>query len=262
MAIAATTQVQEKRPSVGLFVTCLVDLWRPSVGLAAATLLQQAGCDVTAPAQQTCCGQPAYNAGDAGDACDIARKVISLFEGFDAVVAPSASCAAMIKVHYPRLLSEDAGWSPRAVRLAAKTYELTSYLVRTRNFTPDSAAGSRRVTFHDSCSALRELGIQTEPRALLAKVRGVEFVECADREICCGFGGAFAVKFPEISGAMVAAKTARIKETGADCVVSADLGCLLNIAGRLAREGSTIEARHIAELLAGADTSPIGRPRE
>lgn len=248
------------RPRVGLFVTCIVDLWRPSVGLAAAALLEQAGCDVTAPAQQTCCGQPAYNAGDATDASDIARQVISVFEPFDAVVAPSGSCAGMIKVHYPRLLSKDRGWSPRAIRLAAKTYELTSYLVRVRNFKPRSASASGRVTLHDSCSSLRELGIRDEPRALL-EGGGIEVVECADNEICCGFGGVFAVKFPDVSGAMVEAKAARIKETGAECVVSADLGCLLNIAGRLSREGSTVALRHIAEVLAGIDAPPIGRPR-
>ncbi len=250
----------QNRPSVGLFVTCLVDLWRPSVGLAAATLLEEAGCDVTAPAHQTCCGQPAYNAGGAADASDIAKQVISVFEPFDAVVAPSGSCAGMIKVHYPRLLANDRGWSARAIRLAAKTYELTSYLVRVRNFRLTPAVASGRVTFHDSCSSLRELGIMAEPRALLES-GGIEVVECADSEICCGFGGAFAVKFPDVSGAMVEAKAARIRETGADCVVSADLGCLLNIAGRLSREGCPIAVRHIAEVLAGIDTPPIGRPR-
>ena len=247
---------------VGLFVTCLVDLFRPTVGFAAAALLQRAGCEVVVPAAQTCCGQPAYNSGDRADAKAIARDVIAAFEPFDATVAPSGSCAGMIKRHYPALFAGDAEWEPRANRLAARTFELVSFLVDECGVDAVEARHSGTVTYHDSCSSLRELGVRSQPRRLLAAMDGLELAELAAPEVCCGFGGTFCVKYPDISGRMVADKASDIAATGAETVLAGDMGCLLNIAGRLAREGSGVKARHVAEVLAGMDGRPaIGEPR-
>jgi L-lactate dehydrogenase complex protein LldE len=249
------------RPTVGLFVTCLVDLFRPSVGFAAIKLIEAAGCDVEVPAAQTCCGQPAYNSGDRKDTRAIARQVIAAFERYDYVVAPSGSCAGMLKVHYPELFKGDAAWEPRAAAFADKVHELVSFLsdVMAVDATPADYAGT--VTYHDSCSGLRELGIQAQPRRLLAGVEGLDLVELKDADVCCGFGGTFCVKYPEISNSMVGKKTALIAETGADTLLAGDLGCLLNMAGKLQREGSPIQVRHVAEVLAGmADGPAIGEP--
>ncbi len=249
-------------PRVGLFVTCLVDLFRPTVGFAALKLLQDAGCRVAVPDVQVCCGQPAYNSGDRRDAAAIARQVVAAFEAFDHVVVPSGSCGGTIREHYPRLLGDDPAWAPRARRVAARTWELVSFLtdVLGRDRVED-AAFTGTVTYHDSCSGLRELGIRDQPRRLLASVAGLELVELAEAEVCCGFGGAFCVKYPEISNRMVADKTATIAATGADTVLAGDLGCLLNIAGKLSRDGVPCRARHVAEVLAGmADTPAIGEP--
>jgi L-lactate dehydrogenase complex protein LldE len=249
---------------VGLFVTCLVDLFRPSVGFAAVKLLEAAGCTVEVPSAQTCCGQPAHNSGDRADAQALARQTIDAFEGYPHVVAPSGSCAGMISRHYPDLLKDDPVYRPRAAALAGRTYELVAFLTRVLKLEQVPAPARYRglVTYHDSCSALRELGLASEPRTLLASVEGLEFTELPDRDSCCGFGGTFCVKYPEISTRMVEAKTAAIVSTGADTVCSADLGCLLNIAGRLKREGKPILARHIAEVLAGtSDTPAIGEAR-
>ncbi len=253
-----------QRITVGLFVTCLVDLFRPSVGFAAVKLLEAAGCTVEVPDAQTCCGQPAYNSGDRADARALARCVIDAFEPYPYVVAPSGSCAGMISRHYPALLKDDPLHRPRAEALAARTHELVSFLTRVLRLerSPVPASHRGRLAYPDSCSALRELGLDREPRALLAGIDGLELVELPDREACCGFGGTFCVKYPEISTRMVDAKVAAIASTGAATVSSGDLGCLLNIAGRLRREGRTIAARHDAESLAGADDlPPIGAGR-
>lgn len=252
-----------ERVKVGLYVTCLVDLFRPAVGFAAVRLLEAAGCAVEVPAAQTCCGQPAYNSGDRADAAALARRTIDAFEAYSYVVVPSGSCAGMIARHYPALLKDDPEYGPKAAALAGRTHELVGFLTRVLGLqrVPAPARYPGRVTYHDSCSALRELGLDGEPRTLLASVEGVELVELPDREACCGFGGAFCVKYPEISTRMVEAKTAAIASTGADTVCSADLGCLLNIAGRLRREGKPIAARHVAEVLAGAETPAIGAAR-
>ena len=250
-----------ERITVGFFVTCLVDLFRPSVGFAAIELLEAAGCTVEVPAAQTCCGQPAYNSGDRADAQALARQTIDAFDAYPHIVAPSGSCAGMISRHYPALLKDDPVYGPKAAALAARTHELVAFLTRVLKLerVPAPARYRGRVTYHDSCSALRELGLDREPRALLASVEGVELVDLPDRDSCCGFGGTFCVKYPEISTRMVEAKTAAIATTGADTVCSGDLGCLLNIAGRLRREGKPVAARHIAEVLAGvADTPAIG----
>ncbi len=249
---------------VGLFVTCLVDLQRPNVGFAALKLLEAAGCEVVVPAEQTCCGQPAYNSGDNESTRDIARIVINAFDSVDYVVAPSGSCAGMIREHYPELFANDHALCGRAEALASRTYELTSFLVDVLGVGPESliAPGESfkaRVTYHDSCSGLRELGIKAQPRALLSAVDGVELHEMQDTEVCCGFGGTFCVKFPDISERMVSDKAALAKSTGADTLLGGDLGCLLNIAGRLSRLDEPMQVYHVAEVLAGmTDVPPIG----
>ena len=246
---------------VGLFVTCLVDLFRPTVGFAAAALLERAGCEVAVPATQVCCGQPAYNSGDRADTKAIARDVIAAFEPFDATVAPSGSCAGMIKRHYPALFAGDSEWEPRAERLAARTFELVSFLVDECGVDAVGARHEGTVTYHDSCSSLREMGVRAQPRLLLGTVDGLELAELSAPDVCCGFGGTFCVKYPDISGRMVADKAKDIAATGSDTVLAGDMGCLLNIAGRLSREGSAVKARHVAEVLAGMDDRPaIGEP--
>ena len=249
---------------VALLVTCLVDLFRPSIGFAAVKLLEDAGCTVAVPRAQTCCGQPAYNSGDKDDTKAIARQVIEAFAGFDYVIAPSGSCAGMVKVHYPELFGDEPVMRAKAEELAARTWELVSFLVDVRGVKSVSAACEGSATYHDACSGLRELGVKTQPRQLLASVRGLTLKELSGAEICCGFGGTFAVKYPEISGKMASDKIADIAATGADSVLAGDLGCLLQIAGRLSRAGSTIETRHIAEILAGISETvpPIGAPRK
>lgn len=241
---------------VGLFVTCLIDLFRPRVGLAAVQLLEQAGCAIDVPRAQTCCGQPAYNSGDRDAAADIARQVITHFEPFDYVVAPSGSCLGMIKEHYPRLLADDPDWSERASAMAQRSYELTQFLVEVVSLEELEAKFRCTVTYHDSCSGLRELGVKQQPRRLLAQVDGLTLTEMQDSEVCCGFGGTFCVKYPKISERMVSDKTANVRSVGADCVLGGDVGCLLNIAGRLKREGSAVKVYHIAEVLAGMTDAP------
>ena len=245
--------------SVGLLVTCLVDTWRPSVGFAAVRLLERAGCRVSVPATQTCCGQPAYNGGDRGDAKALARRVVEAFEPFDHVVAPSGSCAGMVRRHYPALLADDPAMADRARALAARTWELVSFLTDVCGVDAASSGFAGSLTYHDGCSGLRELGIRDQPRRLLASMPGVELREHDAAETCCGFGGTFCVKYPEISTAMVDAKIRSIERTATDTVVAGDLGCLLNIAGRLSRRGRRIAVRHVAEILAGmTEDAPIG----
>ena len=245
---------------VGLFVTCLVDLIRPSVGFAAVKLLEDAGCVVEVP-RQTCCGQPAFNSGDRLTARAVAEQAIVAFEPYDYVVAPSGTCAGQLKVHYPELFAGDPNWLSRADAFAAKTFELVSFLVDVLGVARVDAQFEGTVTYHDSCSGLRELDVRVQPRRLLGTVRGLTLKEMRDAEVCCGFGGTFCVKYPEISTAIVAKKSANAVATGADMLVAGDLGCLMNMAGKLSREGSTMEVRHIAEVLAGmTDQPPIGAP--
>jgi L-lactate dehydrogenase complex protein LldE len=246
----------DRRPRVALFVTCLVDLFRPNVGFASIKLLEDAGCDVEVPTAQTCCGQPAYNSGDADNAGAIARQVVDAFESYDYVVAPSGSCAGMISKHYPDLLASDKAYADRARRLAAKTFELTQFLVDVRKVDRITAKLSGSVTYHDSCSSLREMEVKAQPRKLLAGIEGLTFKELPDGESCCGFGGTFCVKYPEISNRMVEEKTGNIVKSGADLLLAGDLGCLLNMAGKLKRQGSPVQARHVAEVLAGMLDEP------
>jgi L-lactate dehydrogenase complex protein LldE len=248
------------RPRVGLFVTCLVDLFRPSVGFAALRLLQRAGCQVEVPRAQTCCGQPAYNAGDRATARDLARGILDAFGGFDYVVVPSGSCGGMLREHMPHLFDDDPNLRARAAALGARTFELVSFLVDVMGVDKVEAAYDGTATYHDSCSGLRELGVKDQPRRLLAGVAGLTLVEMAEPETCCGFGGTFCVKFPAISTRMVSDKTRDIAATGADTLLAGDMGCLLNMAGRLEREGSEVRVRHVAEVLAGmtGEVPPIG----
>jgi L-lactate dehydrogenase complex protein LldE len=257
-----TVNPPRKKPRVALFVTCLVDLMRPSVGFAAAKLLEDAGCVVDVPVQ-TCCGQPAYNSGDRGTARDLAQATIEAFRGYDYVVAPSGSCAGMIKAHFPELFADDPNWLPKANALAGRTYELVSFLVDVLGVTRVEARFDGEVTYHDSCSGLRELGVRTQPRQLLGTVAGLTLVEMAESDVCCGFGGTFAVKYSDISGAIVDAKAKNIAESGAPTVLAGDLGCLINMAGKLSRDGTPIAVRHVAEVLAGMTDEPaIGAPRK
>jgi L-lactate dehydrogenase complex protein LldE len=247
------------RPTVGLFVTCLVDTMRPSVGFAAVRLLEDAGCDVVVPAGQTCCGQPALNSGDSRDARSIARQVVEAFAKVDYVVLPSGSCAGTIKVHYPELFADEPEMTQAVQRLAERTWELTSFLDQVMKVRI-SREHRAIATYHDSCSGLRELGIKSQPRALLAGVSGLTLKELQSPEVCCGFGGLFCVKYPEISEKMVDGKADEVLATGADTLLGGDLGCLLNIAGRLHRRGAHVRVRHVAEVLADVtdEAPPIG----
>jgi len=251
-------------PRVALFVTCLVDLYRPSVGFAALRLLEQAGCRVEVPRAQTCCGQPAYNSGHRGTARDLACGILDAFSGYDYVVVPSGSCGGMLKCHMPHLFDDDPDLRVRATALADKTFELVSFLTDVIGM--DRVAGNYAggpVTYHDACSGLRELGIKEQPRRLLQSL-GVALAEMTEPEICCGFGGTFCVKYPEISVRMATDKVRDAVATGADTLVAGDLGCLLNLAGRLKREGHAMHVRHVAELLAGmtSNAPPIGEGRQ
>ena len=242
------------RRRVGLFVTCLVDLFRPSIGFASVKLLEAAGCEVVVPEAQVCCGQPAWNAGDREDARALALNLIDAFADLDAVVAPSGSCIGMLR-QFPDVLGPTDPRHPDAVALAGKCHELTEYLVDVCGYRPPAADGALRITYHDSCAGLRECGIKAQPRALLEAAE-VEVIEMDAAEVCCGFGGTFCIKYPDISRGMTDDKLASIARSGAPLLVGGDLGCLLNLAGRITREGQPVHARHIAELLVSETEVP------
>lgn len=235
---------------VAIFVTCLVDLMRPRIGFAAIELLEAAGCEVIVPASQTCCGQPAWNSGDKASAAKLAKKVIAEFEGFELIIAPSGSCADHIRTEYPVILADEPDWHARAVALGSRVYELTDFLVNVAKLDklPGNFAG--RITYHDSCTGLRSLGIKQQPRALLAKLPDVALQEMNGAEECCGFGGTFSVKFGAVSAAIAERKCNNACATGASAIVGGDLGCLLNIEGKLRRMGDEqTRVLHIAEVL-------------
>jgi len=237
---------------VGLFVTCLVDLMRPSIGFAALELLENAGYEVTVPAVQTCCGQPGWNSGDRKSARSLAEKLIGEFDGCDYVVVPSGSCAGMIRVHFTEVFEDEPAMLAKARRLGARTYELTEFLTKVAKRAPAPASFNGTVTYHDSCSGLREIGVKAQPRQLLAKVAGLKLVEMEECETCCGFGGSFSIKYGDISSAMAEKKCANIAASGASAVVLGDLGCMLNIEGRLRKRGDAkTRVLHVAEVLAG-----------
>jgi L-lactate dehydrogenase complex protein LldE len=239
-----------------LFVTCLVDAIRPRVGFAALRLLEAAGCRVEVPRRQTCCGQPAFNSGDAAHARGVARQVVEVFESYDYVVAPSGSCTGTIRVHYPELFASDPAWSRRCASLAGRTFELMSFLVDVMGYRPSEVTLAASATYHDTCSGLRELGIKAQPRRLLAGVRDLEMRPLEGAETCCGFGGTFCVKYPAISNAIVDEKARSIEATGADLLLGGDLGCLMNMAGKLHRRGSSVRTFHAAEIIAGMGDGP------
>jgi len=237
---------------VALFVTCLVDLMRPRIGFAAIRLLEAAGCEVVVPQTQTCCGQPAFNNGDRISAARLAKNVIAEFEGYEHVVVPSGSCADQMRNEYPDLLADDPDWHARAVAFSPRVHELTQFLADVAKIerVPGDWRGS--VTYHDSCTGLRSLGIKAQPRQLLATMPGVELREMQGSEECCGFGGTFSVKYGEISAAIAERKCAAACATGADAIGGGDLGCLLSIEGKLRRLGDErTKVLHIAEILAG-----------
>ncbi len=241
---------------VALLVTCLADLFRPSVGFAAVRLLERLGAEVVVPGMQTCCGQPAYNNGDYVTARRIARQVIEAFRPHEQVVVPSGSCAGMLVRHYPELLRDDPEGLAEAQALAGRTRELSAFLAEFGGAERIDARYAGKVAMHDACSARRELGIHDAPRGLLDRVEGLVRVEIAEAETCCGFGGTFCVKYPDISARMVDDKVRAVIASGADTLVSGDLGCLMNIAGRLKRLDSPIRVYHLAELLAGMTDAP------
>ncbi len=240
------------RPRVGFFVTCLVDLVRPEIGFSAIKLLEQAGCVVDVPAAQTCCGQPGYNSGDSAVARDLAKQVLQTFEAYDYVVLPSGSCAGTIRGDYPELFKDDPDLRARFDALGERTYELTDFLVNVMQVKSLDSRFTGKLTYHDSCAGLRYLNVKTQPRQLLALVPGVELTEMKDCEQCCGFGGTFSVKYGEISSAIAQDKCANVRASGAPIMVGGDLGCLLNIEGRLRRTGDeTTRVLHVAQILAG-----------
>lgn len=255
-----------EQPKVGLFITCLVNSMRPSVGFASFKLIQEMGCDVEVPLSQTCCGQPGYNNGLPDSSRDLAKQLIQQFEAFDYVVCPSGSCAGMLKNHYPKLLSEDKSWFSRASNLAAKTYELTQFLLNSPIAKSQTQHSSRvfsqsgvekKTVHHHSCSCLRELGIKDTPETLLRNSIGNEnLINLSNPESCCGFGGTFAVKFSDISKHLGREKLVDAKNAGAQCITSSDLGCLLHLA-RVNDEKDHLELRHISEILCG---QPQGAP--
>lgn len=249
--------ISEKK--VGLFVTCLVNTMRPSVGFASISLLKQAGCTVEVPELQSCCGQPAFNSGDDEGTRQIAYQTIAQFEHFDYLVVPSGSCAAMIKKNFVELFKDQPQWRERAQRLAGITHELLSFLVDVCDFEPKGVALKGSYTYHDSCSGYRALGVYEQPRKMLAKVDGLDHKPLLGHSECCGFGGTFCVKYSDISNAIVAEKAENILATKADYLMGGDMGCLMNMIGKLNREGhTTVRALHTAEVLAGLAGQVLG----
>ena len=248
---------------VYLFGTCVIDMFMPQAGLDAVRLLEREGLKVHFPRGQSCCGQPAYSSGNPDEARAVALAQLDLFPNPWPVIVPSGSCAGMLKKHYPTFFKGDPKWENRATDFAAKAHELISFLVDIRGVQSVAARFDGAVTYHDSCSGLRELGIRAQPRALLGTVRGLKLNELTEADVCCGFGGTFAVKYGEISDKIVSEKTNRIGGTGASTLLAGDLGCLMNMAGKLRRQGSPVAVRHVAEVLAGmTDLPPIGAPEE
>ena len=236
---------------VSLFVTCLVDQMWSSVGTSCVAVLRRAGCEAEFDERQTCCGQPAFNTGYRAEARRVAQRFIEIFEGSkaDAIVSPSGSCTAMVH-HFAELFADDPQWLARARSLKSRTHELSSFLVRVLEIEDVGATWNGRLTWHDACHGLRDLNLKNEPRRLIRNVRGAEFVEIENAETCCGFGGTFSVKYPEISVAILDHKIEAIERAGVDAVVSSDVSCLMQIGGRLSRKGSKVRVMHLAELLA------------
>jgi L-lactate dehydrogenase complex protein LldE len=235
---------------VSLFITCLVDQFFPEVGMSVVSVLRRLGAEVDFPADQTCCGQPAFNSGFSSEARDLAKRFIAIFENSEYVVAPSGSCTSMVRVFYPELFRDDPDWHKRAESLASRTYEFTEFVVNVLGVEDVGAAYHGKVALHQSCHLLRELNVRTEPQRLLRSVKGIELVELERAEACCGFGGLFSIKYPHISGGILQDKLDSVEKSGAAVVVASDVGCLMHIAGGLSRQGAAATTMHIAELLA------------
>ncbi|WP_062228083.1 (Fe-S)-binding protein [Aureimonas frigidaquae] len=246
----------DRRPRVALFVTCLVNVMRPTIADCTIALLEAAGADVAVPLDQTCCGQPAFNSGDEKGGARLAKRQIALLEPYDYVVLPSGSCASTIIHTWPESLKDEPEWQRRATALAGRTHEVLSFLTDVLKFSPQPPALRTTATYHDTCSGLRELGISAQPRQLLAAVEGLELRPLPDANVCCGFGGTFCVKYPAISNAIVGEKADAIESTGARMLLGGDLGCLMNMAGKLQRRGSDVRVYHTVEVLAGATDRP------
>lgn len=240
---------------VSLFITCIVDQLWPEIGVSTVEVLRRAGCEVVFDERQTCCGQPAFNTGYRNDARKLARRFIEIFEeaGGEAIVSPSGSCTAMVH-HFYELFTDDERWRKRAEALAERTYEFGSFLVNVLGVEDVGASFRGRVTWHDACHGLRDLNIHSEPRRLVRNVRGAEFIELPNADTCCGFGGTFSVKYPEISVAILDNKIDTIEKADVRAVVSGDASCLMQIGGRLARKNSNVRAMHLAELLASHES--------
>ncbi len=232
----------------------MVDQLCPSVGVATVEVLRRNGCEVIFDERQTCCGQPAFNTGYRKESQKFAKRFIKIFEESDAeyIVSPSGSCTAMVK-HFYEVFPDDKSWRERAEKIAEKTFEFSSFLVNVLKIEDVGAKFSGKLTWHDACHGLRDLNIKNEPRQLLKKVKNTEFVELNGADECCGFGGTFSVKYPEISAAILDKKIENIEDSGADAVVACDASCLMQISGRLSRKGSPIKAKHIAEILASQE---------
>lgn len=247
-------------PTVGLFVTCLIDAMRPTAGLASVQLLEAAGCKVVVPSSQSCCGQPAWNSGDRKAARAVAAQFLDAFDDCDYIVVPSGSCGGMLSKHLVDLFedADDQRQRKQALAIAAKTHELTSFLTDVMGMKTPPGSFQGKVAYHDSCSSLREMKVKDQPRQLLSAA-GAEVMDLDKADTCCGFGGTFSVKYGDISGAMVDQKSSAVMATDPDLLVAGDMGCLMNIAGRLSRRGSNIAVRHVAEVLAGDfSAAPIG----
>lgn len=242
---------------VSLFITCLVDQIFPEVGISMVSVLRRLGVEVDFPAAQTCCGQPAFNSGFSNEARDLAKRFIGIFEHSDYVVAPSGSCTSMVRVFYNELFNDEPEWHDRAQRLASRTYEFTEFVVNVLGVDDVQASYRGKVALHQSCHLLRELNVRNEPQRLLKAVKGIDLVDLERSETCCGFGGLFSIKYPEISGGILQEKIESIEKSGAAVVVACDVGCLMHIAGGLSRQGIATKTMHIAELLEKKDGATL-----
>ncbi len=238
-----------KKIKVSLFITCLVDALFPQVGVSMVKVLKSLGVEVDFPEKQTCCGQPAFNTGFRQDAKLLAKRFLSIFERDGFIVSPSGSCTSMVRVFYKELFHDDQKTLNIVELISTRTYEFSEFLVNVLKVDDVGATYKGRVTYHDSCHALRELRIQDEPRKLIKSVKGIDFIEMKSPETCCGFGGTFSIKFPDVSVSILDEKIESIIESGADTVLSADMGCLMHIGGALDRRNIPVKTMHIAELL-------------
>jgi L-lactate dehydrogenase complex protein LldE len=246
----STFPAKGTKPRVALFVTCIVDQFYPQVGESVVEVLRRLGADVSFNPAQTCCGQPAFNTGLRDEAREVAVRVLDLFDDADYVVAPSGSCTSMMKVFYPELFAGDAVALAKVEKLRSRLFEFSEFLVKVMNAGDVGARFPHRVAYHDSCHLLRELGIEAEPRALLGKVRDIELVDLKDYKQCCGFGGTFSVKFPEVSTAMGDDKVKAAIDAGAEYLVANDSGCLIHLSGLIHRKGLSLKTLHLAQILA------------